>query len=56
MTMTPTDRPQNPRECKYLTEGKCTKGPHIIRNHIISVWCIGPHCPDYEPKEKKDGN
>ena len=54
MTMTPTE--QTPSECKhyfYNTGGGWTH------------WCVnlnapcrlfhGYHCPDYQPKEKKDG-
>lgn len=55
-TMTPTK--QTPSECKHYNEDKCDDGSHlIVRNirRILSVWCLGIDCPDYQPKEKKDG-
>lgn len=55
MTMTPTK--QTPSECKHYKDGKCADGSHmIVRNSrcVLSVWCLGVNCPDYQPKEKKD--
>ena len=48
---------QTPSECKHYNGGKCDDGAHVIdRNQrcILSVWCLGVNCPDYQPKEKKD--
>jgi hypothetical protein len=56
MTMTPTN--QTPSECKHYNGGKCDDGSHVIdinRRCILSVWCLGANCSDYQPKEKKDG-
>ena len=63
MTMTPTDRPQKPRECKYCTECGYPKTPICSKLYWNGTWgqdaacrlCRGDkNCPDYEPEEKKD--
>ena len=59
MTMTPTDRPQKPRECEHWRRGRCAIAikdiyrPRRATPDFICEPCLGI-CSDYEPKEKKD--
>lgn len=49
---------QTPSECKYWCDGKCGLTPTFMqtdRGLTLNVWCRGANCPDYQPKEKKDG-
>ncbi len=55
----PTDRPQNPRVCRHYEDmfGYCE-----LRDSWALICNLCPyvdkdeHCPDYKPKEKKDGS
>ncbi len=58
---TPTDRPQNPKECRYFDglnfrfSDYCKNAKRKRKNDGICDWGACRHlCPDYEPKEKKD--
>lgn len=57
MTMTPTDRPQKPRECEHFNHWTCKahdkEHPCVFASELASVFMLD--CPDYQPKEKKDG-
>lgn len=57
MTMTPTDSPQNPRECEhYIGVATCEFQDELTLNYETTcvLFCGEKHCPDYQPKEKKD--
>lgn len=51
--MTPTDSPQNPKECRhYAPKKKCTPGWFHGKCCLCYDGFI--RCPEYKPKEKKD--
>lgn len=55
MTMTPTK--QTPSECKHYNNIACAVHNNTkCLNTLFSVryGYQKPHCPDYQPKEKKD--
>lgn len=53
MTMTPNE--QTPSKCKhYGYLASCQAREPWIRHKCIMK--LGYHCPDYQPKEKKDNN
>ena len=52
--MTPTN--QTPSECKHYKDGKCKVHSNMICVNTLFSVRYGyqkPHCPDYQPKEKK---
>lgn len=59
MTTTPTK--QTPSECKHFYRGRCRIDIKAVYRQrratpdFVCDYCRGV-CPDYEPKEKKDGN
>lgn len=65
MEMTPTDRPQKPRECEHCTECGSPKTPICSILYWKGTWSQDAacrlyrgekHCPDFTPKTKeKDG-
>ena len=61
MTMTPTDQPQNPRECEHLERGNLHLYCNKLRGYCpwreLNPNYIPPFdCPDFTPKTKeKDG-
>ncbi len=60
MTMTPTDRPQKPSECKHFYAGwLCNRRKKKSRRYSYERPCIlicdRDKCPDYQSKDKKDG-
>lgn len=53
MTMTPTDqRPQEPNKCKWNIKGMCEL--EVITWGYPYKCSMNVHCPDYQPKKKKD--
>ena len=53
MTMTPTK--QTPSECKHLKYDMCLHLKHSNNPWRCPIMDLeDKHCPDYEPKEKKD--
>lgn len=58
MTNTPTN--QTPSECKhYIGWQVCLlRNEHVVLGRGQKACCLArgkSHCPDYQPKEKKDG-
>lgn len=51
MTMTPTN--QTPSECRHEDYGDCMIHTGDYRGADYCKLCEDYHCPDYQPKEKK---
>lgn len=56
--MTPTPTKQRPQECEYYDYEYCAHPDHYCKGHLQNICDLEhelvEHCPDYEPKEKKD--
>lgn len=52
MTMTPTN--QTPSECRHEDYGDCMIHTGDYGGADYCKLCEDYHCPDYQPKEKKD--
>lgn len=55
MTMTPTERPQNPWECRHFSHWTCMahgkEHPCVFASELANVLIL--NCPYCQPKEKK---